>query len=282
MRISWLLQDTWRSISRHRAGFAMATTIQAVCLTLLGMFVLAAVGLANLTGAARRQIEVQVFLEPDADPPLLAPRIARISGVAATRYVSREEALDELRGELDADSTVLAVLETNPLPASIRVTLAPGAAGPAELADIERKLALLPGVAEVWSGSETLARLGRLLRVLIGTTAAVIVISSLAVMFIAFQTVESSLRVREREIEIMELVGATRAAVRLPFVIEGCLQGLLGGLAAALLLLLLLMVARALLMPFPVPLGPLLAAGAAVGLALGLSGSLFALGRLDR
>ncbi|MFO7675337.1 MAG: permease-like cell division protein FtsX [bacterium] len=281
MRASWLLQDAWRSIARNRAGFAMATSVQAVCLVLLGMFVLAAVGLAQFTTAARRQIEIQVFLEPDADAAATGGRIACLSGVSATRFVSREEALAELQSELDADSALLAVLETNPLPASYRVTLAAGA-DPEELAGIEHKLALLPGVSEIWSGSETIARLGRILRVLVAVTAVVIVVASLAVVFIAFSTVEASLVARAREIEIMELVGATPASVRLPFVIEGCIQGLLGGAAAGLILLTLLALARAFIVPFPIPLGPLAAGAAGLGLALGLAGSLFALGRLSR
>ncbi|HDQ99669.1 MAG TPA: FtsX-like permease family protein [candidate division WOR-3 bacterium] len=282
MRVSWLLSDVRRSVTRNRAGFLMTTAVQVVCLTLLGLFALASVGLARFTAEARRQIEIQAFLEPGADPAAVESRIGRIAGVAATRYVSSEEALADLRAELGADSTVLAVLEANPLPASIRVTLAAGAAGPEELADVERKLALLPGVAEVFSGAETLARLGRILRVLTLTTLAVILLSSLAVIFIAFSTVESSLRARSREIEIMELVGATRTAVRLPFIVEGGLQGLFSGLAAALLVLLLLAIARALLVPFPLPVGPVVAAGALLGLALGLSGSAFALGHLDQ
>jgi cell division transport system permease protein len=282
MKVSWLLQDAWRSVSRHRLSFLMATAVQVVCLTLLGLFVLSAVCLARFAATARRQLEVQVFLDADADVVAIESRIARIAGVASTRYVSQEEALADLERELDADSTVLAVIETNPLPASIRVTLTPGAVDPTELETLERKLALLPGVAEVWSGVETLARLARLLRAIVAATVAVIAISSLAVVFIAFETVEASLLARAREIEIMELVGATRTAVRLPFVIEGCVQGLLGGIAASLLLFVLVAIGSALVIPFPFSLWPIAAAGTGLGLALGLLGSLFALERLPR
>lgn len=282
MRVSWLLADVWRSVTRHRTGFLMTTAVQVACLTLLGIFAVAAVGLAQFTAAARRQIEIQAFLEPHADPIAVESRISRISGVAATRYVSSAEALADLQAELGVDSTILTLLETNPLPPSVRVTLSTNTAGADELADIEHKLALLPGVAEVFSGAETLARLGLILRVLTGTALAIILLSSLAVVFIAFSTVESSLRARAREIEIMELVGASRLTIRLPFIAEAGLQGLASGLLAALIVLLLVAAARTLLFAFPVPVGPVIAAGTLLGMGLGLSGSAFALGQLDR
>jgi cell division transport system permease protein len=97
-----------------------------------------------------------------------------------------------------------------------------------------------------------------------------------------FQTVETSIVTRLHEIEIMELVGATRGMVRAPFLIEGALQGVLGGTVAFVLVFVLVRIAATV---FPAPVFP--AAGVAalnllLGMVLGLLGAGVALNRIRR
>ncbi len=280
MKASYILQETGRSIGRNRTAFILATSVQAVCLTLLTIFLVVTLNIGAVARSAGRNIELHAFVAPDADVQSLQGRIGRISGVASTRFVSKEQALAELRTELGEDAGIVEALGTNPLPPSIRVSLLPGHASPPALADMEKKVGLLPGVTEVWSGRESLSRLDRVLKTAIGLGIAVLVIVSLSVVFIVFQTVDSSIITRSREIEIMELVGATRAMVRVPFMLEGTLQGLLGGTVAFLLALVLYRVAG-LVLPAPVfPLGSVLAFDLVLGSLLGLLGSVIALNRI--
>jgi cell division transport system permease protein len=110
----------------------------------------------------------------------------------------------------------------------------------------------------------------------------ILIIVCCAVAFIVFQTVESSIVSRRHEIEIMELVGASAATVRMPFVLEGTSQGLAGGLAAFVLVFILYRVVVSVI-PAPVfPLGAVLAFDVLLGAALGLTGSAIALGRIQR
>ncbi len=281
MRVSHILQESGRGIIRNRAAFLLATSVQAVCLTLLTIFFVITLNLNAVVRAAGRRIEIHAFLTDDADPLPLQNRIGMLSGVADTRFVSRDSALAELRRDLGDDATLVDALDDNPLPASIRITLESGYGASNRLAEIERKIGLLPGVNEVWSGRESIARLDRMLRTAIGLGIAVLVIVALSITFIAFQTAETSILTRRHEIEIMELVGATRMTVRMPFMLEGTLQGLLGGLAAFLLNLLLVVVARAVL-PAPVfPVGAVLIFTLLIGGFLGFLGSAIALNRID-
>jgi cell division protein FtsX len=277
-----VLRETWRAVTRNLGSFLMATAVQAVCLSLLAVFAVVALNLPTVVNATRKQIEIHVFLAPGTDAADLQSRIRHISGIRATRYVSSDDALAELTAELGDDASLVEALETNPLPASIRATLAPGAASPQRLAAIERKIALLPGVTEAWSGSEDIARLDRLLRVAIGITIGILILVSLSVAFVVFQAVETSILTRAREIEIMELVGATRAMVRAPFILEGTFQGLLGG-AVALLLVTILWLTVASVFPQPVfPLNGVALLSLGLGGLLGFLGSTTALNRLHK
>ena len=282
MRLSYLFQETFRSISRNRGSFILAATVQAICLVLLSIFIVLTWNVVRLSETASRRIELYAFVTEQAEPELLVGRIGALDGVAKARYVSKDEALAELRSDLGPDSGLVDALGENPLPPSVRITVRPGFASATELEGIERKAMLMPGVTEVWSGKEMIERLSRITRTVLSLDVGILVIVFCAVLFIAFQTVESSIASRRHEIEIMELVGATNATVRLPFIIEGTCQGLLGGIAAFVLTLVLHRITAAVIPASALPTGIVVLADLALGAFSGGAGSLIALNRIHR
>jgi cell division transport system permease protein len=282
MRLSYIFQEALRSISRNRGSFLLAATVQAICLVLLSVFTILTWNLVRLSQTASRRIELYAFASEQAEPTLLVQRIASLDGVAQARYVPKAEALIELRTDLGPDSSLVDALEQNPLPPSIRITVRSGFASLSELAALERKIQLIPGVTEVWSGKEMVERLERITRTVMFLDIGILVIVFLAVLFIAFQTVESSIASRQHEIQIMELVGATGTTVRLPFVLEGTAQGILGGAAAFVLAVVLHRLTTVVIPATVLPTGIVLLADLGLGALSGVTGSLIALNRIHR
>jgi cell division transport system permease protein len=282
MRLNYVFQETFRSIGRNRGSFILAATVQAICLVLLSIFIVLTWNVVRLSEAASRRIELYAFVTDQAEPELLKGRIGALDGVAQARYVSKDEALGELRSDLGPDSGLIDALGENPLPPSVRVTVRSGFASAGELDAIEKKIMLMPGVTEVWSGKEMLERLGRITRTVMLLDIGILTIVFCAVLFIAFQTVESSIASRRHEIEIMELVGATSATVRLPFVIEGTSQGILGGVAAFVLVLILHRITAAVIPASALPTGIVVLTDLVLGALSGVAGSLIALNRIHR
>jgi cell division transport system permease protein len=280
MKPSHILQEALRSIGRNRGNYVLAATVQAVCLTLLSIFIVLTWNVLRLSEAAGRRVEVYAFLAETAEPRLLEERVSSMDGVVRTRYVTKDEALEELRQDLGTDDVLLEALGENPLPASIRVTVRSGFASVGQLDALEKKLMLMPGVAEVWSGREMLDRLSRIARTVLVLDFGVLAIVFCAVLFIVFQTVEAAISARRHEVEVMELVGASATAVRLPFIIEGCSQGILGGCAALLLVVLLHRVAGAFMPASILPFGLVALADLGLGVISGLAGSVMALNRI--
>lgn len=282
MRLSYILQEAFRSINRNRGSFMLAATVQAICLVLLSVFIILTWNLIRLSETASRRIELYAFVSDQADPTLLQDRIGSLDGVAQARYVSKDEALVELRTDLGPDSSLVSALEDNPLPPSVRITVRSGFASLAELASLEQKILLIPGVTEVWSGKEMVERLERITRTVMFLDIGILVIVFCAVLFIAFQTVESSIASRHHEIEIMELVGATGTTVRLPFVIEGTAQGILGGAAAFVLAVIFHRLTTVVIPASALPVGLVLLADLGLGALSGIAGALIALNRIHR
>ena len=282
MRLSYILQEALRSINRNRGSFILAATVQAICLVLLSVFIILTWNLVRISETASRRIELYAFVSDQADPTLLEGRIGSLDGVARARYVSKDEALSELRTDLGPDSSLVSALEANPLPPSVRITVRSGFASLSELAAIEQKILLIPGITEVWSGKEMVDRLDRITRTVMFLDIGILVTVFCAVLFIAFQTVESSIASRRHEIEIMELVGATGATVRLPFVIEGTAQGILGGAAAFVLAVVFYRLTAVVIPASALPTGLVLLADLGLGALSGIAGSLIALNRIHR
>jgi cell division transport system permease protein len=143
--------------------------------------------------------------------------------------VTPVQALDRLRVQLGTLSDALDGLPGNPLPATLEI--APPPRG--DVRALAQRVSGLPGVREVDYGREWFERLEALGRALRQFGTAALVIVAFAAVFVVANTIRLAVYARRDEIEIMKLVGATDGYVRVPFLIEGALQGLCGALLAS-------------------------------------------------
>jgi cell division transport system permease protein len=178
-------------------------------------------------------------------------------------------------------------LGDNPFPASVEVTVRPERQSAADVERLVRAFEGAPGVREIQYDLLWIERLSTGVRLVRGVGAFLGGILVLAGVFTISNVIRLTIYAREDELDIMRLVGATRAYVKGPFVAEGVLQGGLGGALAALLLWVALgwlsrglagsdLLGRA-AFSLPAALALLLVAG---GMVVGLAGSLLSLARL--
>jgi len=152
------------------------------------------------------------------------------------RFISKEEALKDLRAALGEDAGFLNRLVRNPLPASYEIVFESKGTHGVEPEKIKGELEKLDGVEEVQYSNEWLNRLEGFLNVvrLIGFIIGGLL--CLCVVFIVTNTIKLTIYSRKDEIEILKLVGATDWFVKTPFLIEGTIQGISGGVLAVLML----------------------------------------------
>ena len=152
------------------------------------------------------------------------------------RFISKEEALKDLRAALGEDAGFLNRLVRNPLPASYEIVFESKGTHGVEPERIKGELEKLDGVEEVQYSNEWLNKLEGFLNVvrLIGFIIGGLL--CLCVVFIVTNTIKLTLYSRKDEIEILKLVGATDWFVKTPFLIEGTIQGISGGVLAVLML----------------------------------------------
>ncbi|MCL6595273.1 MAG: permease-like cell division protein FtsX [Firmicutes bacterium] len=293
-----LLREMWTILTEgvvdflRTPGIAVASVgTAAVALLLVGAYLVAATNIAHLSRTVSSQVDMRLFLSAGMRPKaerLLAARVRRVAGVRSVTFISKAEALAQLKREFAGNGAVEAVLaEGNPLLDSLDVRTA----SPAVSDRVARALGRLPGVAHLVYPGQTVARLGAVLTVVRWAGLVLASLLALSSFLVTSNAIRLAVLGRRREIEIMLLVGATRAMVRGPFLVEGMLLGALGGVVATVVTVVGYgAVARALTAAAPfLPIVPPAQVNARLafdlvlgGVVLGWVGALFALRRLIR
>jgi len=185
--------------------------------------------LANLQQVAQRftlEPQLSVFLKPEAKRAELEGRLRADARVAQLRFVSRDDALKELR-QSEGLAEVVAALERNPLPDAFVLRARDGSA--AALEALAADVRAMTGIAQVQVDSAWAQRLGALARIGRLALAALAVLLATGLVAVTFNTIRLQILTQRDEIEVSQLLGATDAFIRRPFFYLGLLQGLAGG-----------------------------------------------------
>ena len=228
--------EAFQSMFRNLAMTIASIATIALTLFVCGVFTVIVMNVDKFAGDIESTVEIQAFVEDGIDETTatdLVTTIRGMEGVDTVTFVSKEEALADMAGQLEeTPEGLLASLGRNPLPDSYMITV--------ESADMVAPIASqvegLAGVEDAKYGGETIDNLFVMLKWVryfgIGLIAFLVIASIVIVAFNIKVTVAS----RKSEIFIMRNVGASNWYIRWPFCIAGMVMGLVGGLIAVALL----------------------------------------------
>lgn len=231
----YFVEEALLSLWRSRLVHALSVATIAVSLFVLGAFLTLAGNLDGVVERWTRQIQVVFYVEDAAPEEVLRSLEARLKaepGVAEVDRVTRAQALERFRALFRELATLPEDLRENPFPGSLEVTLQPGAAAREDALRLVERYREAPGVEDVLFDLLWIERLSTAVRLVRGVGALLGGVLVLAGVFTISNVIRLTVYARQDELDIMRLVGATRAYIRGPFLVEGLLQGLLGGLVS--------------------------------------------------
>jgi len=225
---------------RRRLVSAWVSTVISLALVLLlvGMGTLLLVNARAVSNYFKENMQVSVLLKEyvnEEEAMQYESKVAALPGVRSTRFVSREEGVEEMSRLLGQD--FLDVFESAPVPISIDVNLQADYVSSDSLAVMKEVLAESPLVEEVVYQTSLVDALNQnLQKISLGLAILVAVL-----LFISFVLIANVIRLelfsRRFSIHTMHLVGATKGYIRAPFVGRAAVQGLFAALLAILLLI---------------------------------------------
>jgi cell division transport system permease protein len=246
-RLLFFTQEAFRALRRNGAPSMAAVVTTVVTVILLGVLIPIFQTTQAKSDQVRNELNFQVGIFADATKAEIAAlggKLEALPHVASVEFVSKADALEELRQDLGKKTAteLTSELHENPLPASFRVT--PDDAS--NLTAIRSEVIpvgpsgtpqpISPIVEKIFDREEAQKKIERVtsaLKIILTVITALLIIASL---MLVGNTIRLSIYTRRREVEVMRLVGATRWFIRWPFMIEGVVVGFFGGLLAILIL----------------------------------------------
>jgi cell division transport system permease protein len=233
--VRYSLDEALAALWRRRESGLLAMVTIALALFVLGAFLVLTANVQRLGDEWAKTAEMSVYLADeatDSQRDALDRTIGEDAIVASREFVPKADALQRFKQTFGDLARVLDSVGDNPLPASIEVRLRSDSAVSA-IDALASRLRQLPGVADVRYDHQWLNRMLAAVRVVRAVGFSLAAVLTLAAALTVTNVVRLGLYTRRDEIEIMQLVGAPRAYIQGPFVMEGVLQG---GLGAALAL----------------------------------------------
>lgn len=230
--LSYYWREALSSISRNSWLSVASVGTVAVSLMIVGIFALLAVNANEFTRGLESGLEIRAILKDGQNRDSIKKiqgDIQKIQGVSMVDFISKDQALEEMRKNLQNRKEILDGLQSdNPLPDAFRIKAASADLIPGLAARLEK----VGGVDQVVYGHGLVERLISATRWARIACAVILGILCLAAVFLISTTIRMSVFARRKEIGIMVLLGATNWFVRFPYLLEGMILGLLGALLA--------------------------------------------------
>lgn len=230
--VSHCVRQAMENVRRSSITSLLTVITIAVAMFLLGIFLLFVQNASQAVASSGRELTVMVFLKDgisQGDIDIVSRQIRELAGERAVTYIDKGQALQLFRESLGDDAKILEGLDAdNPLPASLQVQL--GTAEEAELVydKVSKRLVGLSKVESVRysrGGVQQIRKMIALVRVL---GAVGMVFLFIVAGFIIANTIKLALYNHRIEVEIMQLVGARRPSIYVPYLLEGFVQGITG------------------------------------------------------
>jgi cell division transport system permease protein len=241
MRFSlhYILARTIQDMRRNLLPDVATIGVITISVLIFSVFSLIAFNLASFLKIWEDKIEVIAYLKrktPAHEVETLLNNIRQMGGVESVKYISSSDAMAFMEARLGGQKNLLEGIQPTVLPPSLEVQLRKEYRNAMRIGEVVSQLKQLPQIEEIQYGQEWVEMFSSLVHILRLTQWFLGGLLLVAMAFIISNTLQLTISSRQEEIEIMQLVGASPSFVRIPFYVEGMIQGFLGaGLALVIL-----------------------------------------------
>ena len=234
--LSYLIGEGFRNVLKNKKSTGASLMIMCATMIIFGLFFIIGENINHIMNELEMQQGMQVFIKEEAtekEISELGDKIKALSGVNQVEFVSKEDALKQMKEKVGDKQFLLSGYdENNPFPASYVVTLT----DLKESDNVQKEIESFDNIKSIQRRGDTvnaLLRVANFVRILSGAILILLVVISI---FIIANTIKLTVHARRREISIMKYVGATNNFIRWPFIVEGIIIGVVAALISIMLL----------------------------------------------
>lgn len=241
--VRYAFEEALSGLLRRRVLTVVSVATIGASLGVFGLFFSIARAGSSLVDSLASKVQVVVYLSPDLSAAARQDLVTKIKAqnvVMGVEERTADEALARFKGLFPDLAAIPEEIGETPFPPSIEISLKPELARAQVVANLIESWKKIDGVDEVHYDAILVNRLSAVVSLVRGLALVLGLVLAVASGFTIANVIRLSVYSREDEIEIMRLVGASKAFIRGPFLVEGSLSGALGGLVASGLLALVL------------------------------------------
>ncbi len=224
--LGYLIKEGFRGIFLRGFMSFASVCVTAACLLIVGSFACLMYNVNLMVEDLNKTNEVLVYVDgelPNAEAKSIGTKINVIDNVLNAKFVSREQALKDFIADHQENEAFTGVQAAD-LRHRFVVTLEDNAL----IEETTKAISQIPGVAKIRAEYELAEGFSTIQRILQVASVGVISVLLVVSLLIISNTVKLAMYDRRDEISIMKMVGATNGFIRLPFLVEGLILGMLG------------------------------------------------------
>jgi cell division transport system permease protein len=246
--LDYVAKETAQNLWRNRVMALAAVLTVAVSLSLVGTALLLRQAVARQVGEWSNNVSLQIFIDANASQSEIASvrqLIQQTPQISRYTYLNHQQSYNQAKKILSSTPTALAALTPATTPTVFRCQLKePSAAATvAALFNGSEKhngvsSPTVPGVYRATYPGQSIRVMQRVVSVLQDVLLAIALVLLVSSLVLILNAIRMAIFARRREVSVMKLVGATNWFIRIPFMFEGFVQGLLGAVVAVFVVLL--------------------------------------------
>lgn len=224
-RFGYLIGEGFGNVFKNKKSTGASLMIMCATMIIFGIFLILTENINHFVSEIESAQGIQVFINNDATQEQVdevGEKIRALNGVSTTVFVSKDDALNQMKEKFGDKKDLLAGYEENNIfPASYVVTLT----DLSKSKEVQEQILTFDNIKKITSKDETVTTLINLANGIKIVTGVILVLLIIISVFIIANTIKLTVHARRKEISIMKYVGATNGFIRWPFIVEGMIIG---------------------------------------------------------
>ena len=225
-RFGYLIGEGFGNVFKNKKSTGASLMIMCATMVIFGIFLILTENINHFVSEVESAQGIQVFINNDATQQQvdeIEKKLRALDGVSTTVYVSKEDALNQMKEKFGDKKDLLAGYEENNIfPASYVVTLT----DLTKSKEVQDQILTFDNIKKITSKDETVSTLINLANGIKIVTGVILILLIIISVFIISNTIKLTVHARRKEISIMKYVGATNSFIRWPFIVEGMIIGI--------------------------------------------------------
>ncbi len=226
-RFGYLIGEGFGNVFKNKKSTGASLMIMCATMIIFGIFLILTENINHFVAEVESAQGIQVFINNDATQEQIEEveeKLRALDGVSTTVYVSKEDALTQMKDRFGDKKDLLSGYEENNIfPASYVVTLT----DLSKSKEVQDQILTFDNIKKITSKDETVTTLINLANGIKIVTGVILILLIIISVFIIANTIKLTVHARRKEISIMKYVGATNGFIRWPFIVEGMIIGVL-------------------------------------------------------